>query len=177
MAAGSSGLGLPRPTPRGQRSGRIRGPGPARVPGGAAGRPRPGQAPTAHDADAQARSGACRGIGRAGARTGASAQRARRTGCGAPAARIRRSPGSAGCGRRGRREVGAWRKLQIRLLFCCPEGRANTSPGTRQESPEFRRLPSGPLLLRVPLKIPSGSCEAARLATVLLPRRRPKIEH
>ena len=38
----------------------------------------------------------------------------------------------------------------------------------------MRRLPSGPPLLRVPLKIPSGSCEAARLATALLPRRRPK---
>lgn len=34
-----------------------------RVPGSAAGRPRPGRAPTAHDAAAQALSGACRGGG------------------------------------------------------------------------------------------------------------------
>lgn len=62
----SSGQGLPKRIPRGQRSRRIRGQSPARDPGSAARRPRPGRAPTAPDAAAQALSGACRGGGRFG---------------------------------------------------------------------------------------------------------------
>lgn len=100
-------------------------------PGGRAlARPRPPTTPPPRPGEAR--------VGAAGALAGASAQWDAEGGLCSPGRRARMQvPGRAGWGRRGRREVGARRQLRIRFQCCCPEGRANTSVGTREESPEI----------------------------------------
>lgn len=78
----------------------------------------------------------------------------------APGCGLECLPGSGdgvGAGRGGLR-----RRLWIRFRFCCPEGRVHTS-APRESS--LRRCVGGPL------KIRSGQCEVADIATTLIPGR------
>lgn len=118
-----SGRGFLRLTLKGQRSRRVQDPGPAGVPGGAAWRPRPGCAPTAHDAASQAASSARRGGGSTGARAGARPQR--------DPDRPGRSNFYSSLGLRAG-DAGGRQQLRIRFRFCAG-GRAN-SAGTREGS-------------------------------------------